>query len=242
MGIREQADLPRHGRQSDCFAQQREGAAVATAARGDGAQQLHPLRVEATMQRGGQRIGDVKTQVGVVEIIPCQRGMDLGEGGDELALGLQRKRRRVFELPGQLIEAFEQLVHRVRPTVAGVDAHLLGQRIQAQPRQFATPAKGVEAVEHVQRASLVALAEGDTSQSAVGAQDDVRKAAALDDVEPVCQHRLRRGELVALHKRRCHHRRMQARDHAAPVLGFRLGQAGPKAPLPLQSVRHPTGN
>ncbi|EDT42252.1 hypothetical protein BamMEX5DRAFT_1941 [Burkholderia ambifaria MEX-5] len=103
-----------------------------------------------------------------------------------------------------------------------VNAHLLGETCDRQPRQPARDAHRVERLEQVDRAMLAAAQQRDARGRPIAEQHGVGRARVLEHVEPV---REQRGGLVdaigLVGDRRAHRSQHAGQRMAAPEVGFR---------------------
>lgn len=166
----------------------------------------------------------------------CQGRIGLGDHGRQLVL--RQEWQQFFGLERRLksVQGMDEPVHRFDAVGQRMDANPFDQTVQVQPRQLAAFRQCIEAVERTQRTSLISLAERDPGKRAVGGQKRIGKAV-LDNIEPVGEQCLRRGELPALQQGSSKHGGVQAGDGTAPPpFLFRQRQHGAQHALGLIGI------
>ena len=147
------------------------------------------------------------------------------------------RQRRVGQ---QRVDLRAQVAAGLGAEAPRVQAHLVGQAGDAQARQPARHADGIERAEQLERAVLGALGRRDARHRAVAEQHRLGQAAALEHVEPVGQQRGGLVGLVALPQRRGQQRRQHAGERAAPAeVGLGARQRRPQQLLGQQHLAFP---
>ncbi len=227
MRLRHDAQATAHRGQAQRLGEQRQRPLRATQIGRHGAQDLHRQRLAPEVGGLRQFGRHGKFHFGGFGIEVRQRHHRMRHRAAEAEFAQQRLKFRRIEVRFQRIERRQQRRGRFRLALARmqVDAH--GQAHQQEARHGARAAEGLHAVEHRQRAPLVALCAGQAGQGLVGQHDGVGQHEALDHVHAMGQHGLGTRELVALQQRGSQADRVQASHGAAPALrAVRVGKHG----------------
>src|SRR5215831_5055764 len=98
-----------------------------------------------------------------------------------------------------------------------MNADLLAQTRQLEPREVLRLSQRVQALQRFQRSPLVALLHGYAGEHPIGEDDHVSDADSLNDVEAIRKQGLRSGQLAAVVEGGCERRGVQGRDSAPPA-------------------------
>src|SRR5215467_8805511 len=95
-----------------------------------------------------------------------------------------------------------------------MNADLLAQTRQLEPREVLRLAQRVQAPQNFQRSPLVALLHSHEGEHAIGKDDGVSDADSLNYVEAIREQRFRCGQLAAVVESGCERSGVQGRDNA----------------------------